>query len=96
MTGGLVKCVVWDLDRTLWDGVLLEDAEVCPRHGVPHILNALDRRGVLHSIASRDISWHAEQRLRALGLWHLFVHPQNHWSSMPCADPTSTTCSPVS
>ena len=23
-----VKCVVWDLDNTIWDGVLLESAEV--------------------------------------------------------------------
>ena len=26
--GSLVKCLVWDLDRTLWDGVLLEDDSV--------------------------------------------------------------------
>ena len=22
-----IKCVVWDLDNTVWDGVLLEDAD---------------------------------------------------------------------
>ena len=31
---GKVKCVVWDLDNTLWDGVLLEDGEVSLRPGV--------------------------------------------------------------
>ncbi|HLI69152.1 MAG TPA: hypothetical protein VKV19_05285 [Ktedonobacteraceae bacterium] len=26
-----IKCVVWDLDNTIWDGVLLEDREVTLR-----------------------------------------------------------------
>lgn len=25
----MVKCVVWDLDNTLWKGVLLEDPRSC-------------------------------------------------------------------
>ena len=28
---GRIKCIVWDLDNTLWDGVLLEDGEVTVR-----------------------------------------------------------------
>ena len=26
-----IKCLVWDLDNTLWDGVLLEDPQVSLR-----------------------------------------------------------------
>ena len=33
-----VKCVVWDLDNTIWDGVLLEDGEVNLRPGIEEIL----------------------------------------------------------
>ena len=49
-----VKCIVWDLDNTLWDGVLLEDQNVRLRPEVPSILRTLDERGILHSIASRN------------------------------------------
>jgi len=37
-----VKCVVWDLDNTVWDGILLEDSEVSLRPSVPGILKKLD------------------------------------------------------
>jgi len=30
----VVKCVVWDLDNTVWDGVLLEDPRVTLRRPV--------------------------------------------------------------
>jgi len=52
---GPVKCLVWDLDRTVWDGVLLEDSEVSLLDPIVATLEALDGRGILHSIASK--SW---------------------------------------
>ena len=39
---GKIKCVVWDLDNTLWDGVLLEDGDVTV-HVAPS-LRSLSRR----------------------------------------------------
>ena len=59
-----VKCVVWDLDNTLWDGILLEDSEVSLRPSVPGILKTLDERGILHSIASRNDRDSAFAKLR--------------------------------
>jgi FkbH-like protein len=38
----LIKCVVWDLDNTLWDGVLLEDPEVRLRPSVVEIMKTVD------------------------------------------------------
>ncbi|MGX9225305.1 hypothetical protein ACWV95_01430 [Streptomyces albus] len=32
--GETKKCVVWDLDNTVWDGVLLEGDELTVRPGV--------------------------------------------------------------
>src|SRR5205807_7975112 len=49
-----VKCVVWDLDNTIWQGVLLEDRNVTLRPEAVKILQQLDSRGILHSIASRN------------------------------------------
>jgi FkbH-like protein len=79
--GGLVKCVVWDLDDTIWDGTLLEDDSVTLRPGIPELLDALDQRGILHSIASRNHHDTAMARLTELGLDHYFLHPQINWNA---------------
>ncbi|WP_394839100.1 HAD-IIIC family phosphatase [Pendulispora rubella] len=75
-----VKCVVWDLDNTLWDGVLLEDRNVQVRSAVVDVLRTLDERGILHSIASRNDHATAMAKLRELGLENYFLHPQIHWN----------------
>lgn len=52
-----VKCVVWDLDRTLLDGVWLESDEAAAPVAVPGMLAAaveLERRGILNAVASRN------------------------------------------
>lgn len=75
-----VKCVVWDLDNTLWTGVLLEDTRVSLRPEVPGILRALDERGILHSIASRNDRAIAMEKLREFGLGEYFLWPQINWN----------------
>jgi FkbH-like protein len=76
-----IKCVVWDLDNTLWDGTLLEGDELHLRDGVREIIRALDARGILHSIASRNHAESALARLRELGLEEYFLYPQINWGS---------------
>ncbi|MFD7939112.1 HAD-IIIC family phosphatase [Streptomyces sp. NPDC059755] len=52
-----VKCVVWDLDGTLWDEIAVESATddlPTPRPSVLAAIDALAARGVLSSIASRS------------------------------------------
>ncbi|MGW0249793.1 HAD-IIIC family phosphatase [Nocardia goodfellowii] len=73
------KCVVWDLDNTLWDGVLLEDGDVELRPGVRHTLEVLDERGILHSIASRNDPEAALSKLEELGVADYFLYPQIGW-----------------
>ena len=46
------KCVVWDLDNTIWDGVSLE-GDVILNDEVVNLIQDLDQKGILHSIASR-------------------------------------------
>ena len=75
-----VKCLVWDLDNTVWNGVLLEDAQVSLRPEVPGILRALDERGILHSIASRNDRTLAMEKLREFGLADYFLCPQINWN----------------
>ncbi|MEU1179293.1 HAD-IIIC family phosphatase [Streptomyces sp. NPDC005820] len=52
-----VKCVVWDLDGTLWDDIAVEsptDEPPVPRPEMLAAIDALAARGVLSSIASRS------------------------------------------
>jgi FkbH-like protein len=76
-----VKCLVWDLDRTLWDGLLVENPNVQLRAGVDDVLRGLDERGILQSIASRNDQQTALSRLRALGVDEYFLWPQINWGA---------------
>ncbi len=76
-----VKCVVWDLDDTIWDGTLLETTDVQLRCGVRDCLELLDARGILHSIASRTDYTQALAKLRSFGLAEYFLCPQIGFSS---------------
>jgi FkbH-like protein len=76
-----IKCVVWDLDNTVWDGILLEDSEVRLRPHVVEILKTLDERGILHSIASRNDHDMALAKLQEFGIEEYFLYPQINWNS---------------
>jgi methoxymalonate biosynthesis protein len=71
-----VKCLVWDLDNTLWDGTLLEGDEPSLRAGVRDTVIALDARGILQSIASKNDHDAAWAQLEKLGIAEYFVLPR--------------------
>ena len=73
-----VKCLVWDLDNTLWAGTVLEET-VGIDHAVRHVLEVLDARGILHSIASKNEPEIAWARLVELGVAEYFIAPQIGW-----------------
>jgi FkbH-like protein len=78
----LVKCVVWDLDGTLWPGVAIESLDAGLPEPFPAALAALatlEERGIVNSVASRT-----DPSLRALlladpRLGRRFVTPQLSW-----------------
>ena len=75
----LVKCLVWDLDNTLWKGTLAEDPVVRLSDEARDMLVELDSRGILQSIASKndyDLAW---QRVEELGIAEYFVYPRISW-----------------
>lgn len=76
-----IKCVVWDLDNTLWNGVLLEDDKVMINENVHDIIKTLDGRGILQSIASKNDHDHTMAKLRELDLESYFLYPQINWNS---------------
>jgi FkbH-like protein len=77
----VIKCVVWDLDNTIWDGVLLENDRVTLRNKVAKIVETLDSRGILQSIASKNDYALSMVRLEDMGLSDFFIYPQIGWNS---------------
>ena len=79
-----VKCVVWDLDNTLWDGVLIETddpASLTLRPGAADVMRALDERGILQSCASKNDREAAWPVLERLGVADYLLCPQIHWDA---------------
>jgi FkbH-like protein len=76
-----VKCVVWDLDNTLWDGILVEDGaeKLRLKPGVVEVIHELDRRGILLSIVSKNNAEEASEVLRKFQLEEYFLCPQISW-----------------
>ncbi|ALR99840.1 hypothetical protein ATZ33_00110 [Enterococcus silesiacus] len=74
-----IKCVVWDLDLTIWDGVLTEDKRIELRPDVKKIIETLDYRGILQSIASKNDEKLAEKKLKEFGLYDYFIYPEINW-----------------
>jgi len=76
-----VKCVVWDLDNTLWHGVLVEDGAegLHLRQGIEDTIRKLDERGVLQSIASKNNHDEAMAVVQSYGLSKYFLFPKISW-----------------
>ena len=81
VTGGTVKCVVWDIDNTLLTGTYLESPDEPP--GADPVLAAvlaeLGARGILHALASKNPPEAAAYTARVTG-WR-FAAAECGWGS---------------
>ena len=78
-----VKCLVWDLDNTLWNGTLIETEDPATlelNSLVLETIEELDRRGVLQSVASKNDFEPAMDVLRTLGIADYFLYPRISWA----------------
>src|SRR5678815_3970601 len=75
-----VKCVVWDLDNTIWNGTLLESDVVRLKPKVADVIRELDSRGILQSIASKNNYEDAMTKLSELAIEQYFLYPEIHWN----------------
>lgn len=78
-----VKCVVWDLDNTLWDGILIETDDpntLTLKPGIREIMEQLDQRGIIQSVASKNDLDLTMPVLEHLGIADYFLYPQIHWN----------------
>lgn len=76
-----VKCVIWDLDNTLWNGILVEDGPeaLTLRPGVADVIRTLDERGILQSVASKNNPDDAMRVLRRFELEPYLLFPEISW-----------------
>jgi FkbH-like protein len=74
-----IKCVVWDLDNTLWKGTLVEGDEVVLNPGIAELLKYFDERGILLSVVSKNDFDPAWKKLQELGVAEYFLYPQIDW-----------------
>lgn len=78
-----IKCVAWDLDNTLWDGIVGEDSEkiFALRAGKLEVLKELDSRGILNVIISKNDYDVAMNKIQELGIEDLFVSFAINWNT---------------
>ncbi len=83
--GALIKCVVWDIDNTLLDGVYLESGPQPPPADpvLLGVLRELAGRGILQAVASRNPPAAAEYLQRLAGLE--FAAAECGWDAKPDA-----------
>lgn len=74
-----IKSVVWDLDNTIWHGILSENSNVNLNYEAINTIKNLDQRGILQSIASKNNYDDAMQKLKEFDLSQYFLYPKINW-----------------
>jgi FkbH-like protein len=76
-----VKCLAWDLDNTLWKGILVEDGpdRLVVNEDAVALVKTLDSRGILNTVCSKNDYEPAWKQLEKLGLAEYFVFPAINW-----------------
>ena len=76
-----VKCIAWDLDNTLWKGILVEDGvdALVVNEDAVKLIKDLDRKGIVHTILSKNDHENAWKALEKFGLAEYFIFPHINW-----------------
>lgn len=74
------KLIIFDLDETLWQGVLSEGTAQMPPENIKLIVDMVDS-GVMCSICSKNEYSCVDVRLRELGIRDYFVFPSINWTA---------------
>jgi len=76
-----IKCVAWDLDNTLWNGVIGDAGAdgVEPNSPMIGLIRHFDERGILQTIVSKNHHEVAWPKIEQLGLADYFLYPAIHW-----------------
>ncbi len=77
----MVKCIAWDLDNTIWDGILVnsDKNKLTLKSNVKYLIKALDKKGFLQTIVSKNNFEDAWDVIKKLKLKKYFIYPQINW-----------------
>ena len=76
-----VKCIAWDLDNTLWNGILSEDGKdkISINQNAINTIKVLDERGIVSTIVSKNSHQLAWNVIESYNLQDYFVYPAINW-----------------
>ncbi|MFC4372678.1 hypothetical protein ACFO5K_01090 [Nocardia halotolerans] len=80
-----VRCLVWELDETLWDGVVHDRTDAALRDSALRTLTKLSERGVLHAVAARGDRACTLRTLYRHGLYEMFSAVEVGWGRKSAA-----------
>ena len=75
-----VKLIIWDLDETLWSGILAEGDEIELFENRADFIKKINNKGIVNAICSKNNFVEGEKKLKELGLWEEFVFPRIEFS----------------
>ena len=77
-----VKLVVWDLDNTVWNGILSEDGVdgISLNDEIISMIKELDSKGIINSIASKNDYDRVMPVLQHFGIEEYFISPMINWN----------------
>ena len=73
-----IKLIIWDLDDTLWNGILSEGDVIFSDSNIA-LIKLLTDHGVVNSISSKNDTVPVEEKLKAAGIWDDFVFNNINW-----------------
>ncbi|UXX81220.1 HAD-IIIC family phosphatase [Reichenbachiella carrageenanivorans] len=76
-----LKCIVWDLDHTIWNGTLVEDGieNLKLKEGIKEILATIEQKGIINSVVSKNNPELGMEALAHFGLVDFFLYPKISW-----------------
>lgn len=74
-----IKVVAWDLDNTLWKGVLVNADHLQLNQEAVKTIKELDKRGILNTIVSKNDAEPAIAKLQEFGIVDYFLCPAINW-----------------
>jgi FkbH-like protein len=75
-----IKLIIWDLDDTLWEGILAE-GEVKPNEQAFELIKRLNQRGIVSSICSKNDRLQVVEYLKKIGSLDDFVFMSINYDS---------------
>ncbi|WP_407384145.1 HAD-IIIC family phosphatase [Ruminococcus sp.] len=77
----MIKCIIWDLDNTVWDGIISESDSVCLNQNIIKVIEEFNKRGVVNSVCSKNDCETAKRKLIEFNIWDMFIFPQINWDT---------------